>query len=445
MIGIGFGNYASSYPSVPLPLTIPNLLAWWDGSRNRYSDLAATTPAAYGSPVRTWVTRDGSNLAASTDADADDAYGNGGGIDGSSGPGIYTTANGQTLTSSLSITRPYTIIIVGTPGVNAYVYQPILASRTPDFESQIGAVGGACYLSGSASTASPFPTDDSPSPAHIYLLRCDNSGCSVWLDGVDVTTNSALTQDWGTLILNALGHACTVSQAVVYARKITDGEATSLTGYFSAVTNIITDGNSLTVGVTDTFGGAWPAVLANSLAVENPLIRVANTAVSGETTPQLITAASSRVDPLFLAGASKNVVVLWEATNDMFVQGSSTAAQAYAHYQTYSAARIAANSTVRVVLVNCMTRDAGAEDAQIEAFNALLAADFTIATSSPYVWLPTGGVTIYGAKMLVDLFDVPDLRDSTNLTYFSSDQLHLTDAGEAVVAGVMQTALGLLP
>jgi len=429
---------------VPIPEDIPDLLAWWDASTARYTDSPPTTPAAYGSRVRTWVTRAGSAhpLSATTADDASRLLGIGGAIDGASGPGLYadSDATTRTLTTTLSITRPYTIVAVWSKGQDAHVYHPLFATKSDHTSQFVGAFGGA-YLGGYVDSTDPYP-DDGHGPRHVSILRCNSGGSSLWVDGADATMDGTPTQDFGTLLLNDHQGALTLCQCVVYGRVLSDLETTSLTGYFATPTlNLIPDGNSLSIGDGVGAAGAWPVLLAGALAVSDPHILVANVAVSGQTTVQRDTAAATDVDAKYDATATTNATVFWEVTND--VVGGATSAQAYAHVATYGGNRKAAHAGMKLIIGGAIPRtgDAGL-NAGLAAANALLKADFTGATSSPYVFSKAGGTT-YG-DLYIDFAAVPQLSDPTNATYFNGDQAHLTLAGYQVVADVVQAALGIL-
>jgi hypothetical protein len=53
-------------------------------------------------------------------------------------------------------------------------------------------------------------------------------------------------------------------------------------------------------------------------------------------------------------------------------------------------------------------------------------------------WLLAGSS---GANAVVDLTGNANLADSTNVTYFNADKVHLTTAGAAEVAAAVQTAV----
>ena len=423
------------------PTAIAGLQAWWDASQNQFSDAAATVPATYGGTVQSLVTRDGSALKAVTGGGATYLL-SGGAYDGQAAPGIYMGMSGGGLPTSLNVTRPYTLVVVGTPGVNAAGSSrfPYVGSSGSPWVTCAADFGGVVYTGGVAMDDTFIPPF---TVRHVFIVTCNLSGTVVWVDGVNRTTNGSVAGDWGMPILGGMSGLNTefgcFQHLCIYNNVISNANIAGLFAYFATTPlNVIVDGNSLSVGFSVGANGAWPFIMANTLAPSAPLNVIGNVAVSGDTTPQRITAAPTKVDPLYDSSATLNVVVMWEIINDMLSPSSSTAAQAYAHYQTYGNARKAANPGMKVVFGDLMNNVNVANG----PVNALLAADFTVATTSPFVWLAGPGVT-YG-DMLITFSTVNHLTDHTNLTYFQSDGLHLTLAGYTVVAGAIQTALGIL-
>lgn len=426
------------------PTQISGLLAWWDASRNQFSDAGATVPATYGGTVQSLVSRDVSASLAVTLSGATPLLQGGSYENAQSGAGIVATGLAQGLHSSLSVTRPYTLVLVTTGGPNATTqgYAYLGSSNTGTYITARTDLGGVIIIPGGA----PMSTAFVPPLVvrHVFIFTCNSSGCAAWVDGINRTTSGTLSADWPSPILGGWSAAPSTEDGcfqhlVVYNSVVSNANITALTNYFNTVPlNVICDGNSLSIGFQGGgVLGAYPYIMANSMAPTNPQNVYTNVAISGDTTPQRTTAAPTVVDPRFNSLATINVVVIWEIINDMNT-GGSNAAQAYANYQTYGNARKAANPTMKVVFGDLMANVAVPNT----TVNALLAADFTVATSSPFVWLAGPGVT-YG-DMLIKFSIVTHLTDYTNTTYFYTDEVHLVNAGYVVVAAAVQTALGIL-
>ena len=121
-------------------------------------------------------------------------------------------------------------------------------------------------------------------------------------------------------------------------------------------------------------------------------------------------------------GSTEGVVVLWIGTNDI-LSGARTGAQTETSLWAYCDTLRTAGCKVIV----CTLQDFATNRAEKDALNALIVANWAT-----------------HADGLVRLDASADLSDCTNATYFTSDQVHLMDAGYAVAGGLIQTALAAL-
>lgn len=121
---------------------------------------------------------------------------------------------------------------------------------------------------------------------------------------------------------------------------------------------------------------------------------------------------------LAMKGSNEGVLIMWCGTNDMGL--GTTAAQDETAMATFC-------STVRaggMKVVLCTLQSSAANGVKRDAFNALL-----VANSGSY------------CDALVRLDTAPELDDYTDTTYFTSDGVHLKDAGHAAVGALIQTAM----
>jgi lysophospholipase L1-like esterase len=200
---------------------------------------------------------------------------------------------------------------------------------------------------------------------------------------------------------------------------------------------IMFDGNSMTSnGPPFAFdpAAAYPTKVAASLG---SAWQVVNESGSGQTTPQMTAAAPTSIDYLTGHVTRRNVLVAWEMGNHIEL-GGANAADAYAAMVTYCTGRTAADYDV--IVMSETPRNNGF-NATILAANALLRADFTVATAQANVFLPNPGVTY--ARLFIDLAVDTRLDDATDATY-NADGTHLTDAGYTVVADYVVAALPLI-
>lgn len=163
-----------------------------------------------------------------------------------------------------------------------------------------------------------------------------------------------------------------------------------------------------------------PAVV-NRLLGGKSAACVRSVATGGETTPQMISQGPSQVDVWYDARFDHNIAVIWSGTNDWTMGGN--AAQTYTDIETWCLARRAAGFDVIVFTlhpegnVNYMTFRAD--------FNAALLTDHDFCDAI---------ADTTGEALLVP----------TDLTYYLSDHVHLTAAGNELVSPYVVTAIQTL-
>lgn len=190
----------------------------------------------------------------------------------------------------------------------------------------------------------------------------------------------------------------------------------------------VLDGNSLTAGqgATVPFVTSYPGVLKTQLAAKGvPTRDVHDRGLGGQTTQQMIDGFNTRVLPFFDSFYLRNYLVFFEVRNS--TTNGQTASQILSQYQTYSALGRAAG--FYVVACTAPPTDGDAVGQGVAgAANALIRAN----------WRSF-------ADAFIDLELVPQFTPAGNLanpTYFS-DGVHLTDAGYALIAQIVQTSLFL--
>jgi hypothetical protein len=146
--------------------------------------------------------------------------------------------------------------------------------------------------------------------------------------------------------------------------------------------------------------------------------KVRNYGVSGQTTGEMTTLAAGESD-LEAAKWYQSVAIGWEGLNDIYY--GATGAQAYDHLETFYTQEAAVFS--KVVAVNII-KDGTQTAPQVihrETCNASLLSGYT-------------GF----ADALVDLAGNAAFQDTSDTTYYHTDQEHLNAAGQAVVAAAMR-------
>jgi lysophospholipase L1-like esterase len=192
---------------------------------------------------------------------------------------------------------------------------------------------------------------------------------------------------------------------------------------------VICDGNSLTQGQGASVAGvtSYPGVLRAALGGLGYSTRdVHDSGHGGDTTETLLSEFPTGIAPFFDPVFARSIVVMFEVRNSSVA--GKTAAQILASYQSYGAAARAAG--FRFIAGTAPPTDGDAVGHGVAgAANALIRANW-----------PSF------ADGLVDLELVPQFTpagDIANPTYYS-DGVHMTDAGYALIASKVQTAVLLL-
>jgi lysophospholipase L1-like esterase len=181
---------------------------------------------------------------------------------------------------------------------------------------------------------------------------------------------------------------------------------------------IIFDGNSLTAGTGSTGGLNYPNQAISLLAADDDYYTYSNFGVGGQSITSMIADAATQVDVLYDTAKGRNIVVMWEGTNE----------QSYAKLHQYCVDRKAAGfKVVMLTILPSMNHGAGFE-ATRQAINTQIRADSS-----------ADAIADVAASALIG-----DEADASNLTYYT-DGTHLTNAGYAVVAAIVKTAIQSIP
>jgi len=191
---------------------------------------------------------------------------------------------------------------------------------------------------------------------------------------------------------------------------------------------LVLDGNSL---MSNSLQVRINNCLAGNCAAGTPLeseFVVQNFGVSGQTTPQMIADFGSQIAPLYNPKRSKNIYVMWEATNHHYADSSVTAAQAFDSILTlcHMAQEVGFNVVIPNVLPRSNSGTPGDFATWRASFNSLLASN--------------AAVEGYLVANLAGNSTIGDTGDETNTTYYS-DLVHLTDAGNDIVAPLIATQI----
>lgn len=172
--------------------------------------------------------------------------------------------------------------------------------------------------------------------------------------------------------------------------------------------NLVLHGNSLYSSVAEAVAARVPASYT-----------VTGLPVGGASTEDLTSQFVANVDSIRSA-TKTNVVAMWEGLDDINDFGA-TAVTGHQHYAAYVTQAEALGWYVYTgSIIDTTEFDPPDVRAQYRTdFNTLLRGDYA------------------GAYGIADFMARPELQDATNLTYFSVDGIHITGAGQIVVAEVI--------
>lgn len=374
---------------------------------------------------------------------------------------LPTSSNGQ-----------YTVFAVvrkTTPGDVAEGY----LAAFPDYSGW--AMGCNLAMVSAAKTSAQFPTGIAPSSGFDLLMWQFDSSVSARGSGVRMMASgkegfrtqnmNSATWSGATITTGFLGVGNTgnfpflgdLKALFIINRVLSATEESNLRTYFvnrnllgvpplTPQQQIIFVGDSLTsgaLGTTSTDAKSFSEVV---LLAQSNRTRSYNLGVSGNTIASLVAVGATQVDPLFDAQLTRNILHVWIGTNTI-ASAPATVAAIFTALKAYLQARKTANPTQKIVMVDCLPRGAAAQfETDRQAFNTLLLTDFSVATGNALVKLAGPGITY--ADMLVHIggdATIGVAGSQNNATYYQVDTIHLTKAGQAVVGGLVATALTLLP
>jgi lysophospholipase L1-like esterase len=206
------------------------------------------------------------------------------------------------------------------------------------------------------------------------------------------------------------------------SRALSAGEvarlSTYLAGRLAGTGKLIADGDSLTAGFGVGAGLDYVSQLQNRAG--GRWASFVNLGVSAQTLSDMLADAVSDVDAKLDGSKSRNLVVCWGGTNDMFFGASG--ATAYGRLVSYCTGRRAAG--FKVVVLTALPRN----DAGVPADFATQRATFNTSIRSNWATFADALADIAADSRIGDDGDYADA------TYYNADQVHLTAARYALVA-----------
>lgn len=286
---------------------------------------------------------------------------------------------------------------------------------------------------------------------HTITVTGTAGTLKVRLDGVEQSvtalTAGTLTEfTIGAWKLNGSGSDATGFMGVVVSEALSADQVTSLETYLGTLDDsksrlLVFDGNSYVQGATTSvpslaFANLSPALLAAA----GSYFDVVNYGLGGQDLDDMLADAVAQVDAVTaVARGSMPIVVVLECLNQ--VASGSAGAQVYAKAVEYCEDRKAAGA--KVILFACPSYPATVTQSAVDACNALLSADFSVASGQTRIWLPGPGVTY--ADVFCDI-NADSRLGPVNATYRSTpDDIHPNDLGHSTYASdYVVPAVGLI-
>ncbi len=224
--------------------------------------------------------------------------------------------------------------------------------------------------------------------------------------------------------------------AMAYNRQLSASEVLSLKNYCyatypailqSPTTQVVFAGDSLTAGSFSTLGLNYPTQITYPWSV-----RTYNYGAPGQTAAQLSTYVAAQINGAFSASYSRNVCCLWIGTNDL--DAATAPATVYSTLQSLCTSIQGAGFKVVVLTTLPRSSSSGTFEADRQTLNASIRSGFSGLTLACDAVADVGADATIGAA-----------GSQNSGTYYSSDHIHLLNAGYLIVAGIVGTALAGLP
>ena len=191
---------------------------------------------------------------------------------------------------------------------------------------------------------------------------------------------------------------------------------------------IVCDGDSITYGSgsATTWLKTYPMQMMSLLAAPTTYDGAYNLGISGQTAAQIVTSYHNLAALGYQSSRTKNIYIPWAGTNDIYYGSNGTTA-----YNSYvSLCNLARATGYKVIAVTILPRSNAGTPGSFETdrttFNTNVRNNWATFADAP---ADVAANTTIG-----------DAGDKTNATYYA-DLCHMTDAGYAIVAGIIKTAV----
>lgn len=349
----------------------------------------------------------------------------------------FTAANNQRLViggGTGPTLKPFTLVAGINRSTDAAARSLIGGSAVNGIQIRLGADHKLAMLKEGVGA---IVTGSLPVPAALAVISLYYSAagvCGIYVNSAldsSSTNDQTITSDSdliGTVLTGAQSWGGVVTALTLYDTVLTASQNVKVANSIHYINTgayanqVIFDGNSMTDGSTSSYPATTVAALTGTWYSRN-------FGVSGQTTTQMISDGVSQIDPFYDSRVTNNVLVAWEATNELKLGVSAT--DAYNNLVAYCRAR--KNAGFKVVVPTILPRS---ESGTPEDFNTKRA---TVNTNirNNYASFATAIADVAANT------DIGEDGDSENATYYT-DKVHMTTAGYNIVAGIVKAAIDTL-
>ena len=436
--------------ALDLPGTISGLALWLDAADTMYTAAYAAKVSSASDTVSIWPDKSGNALVATPSGSPKYSP------TGHNGhpavafntnsyftiPSLLTSAFDSAFTLFIVASRSDATgnaVSVGTLGTKNFYAQRDTAAKTAGLTASGLTPAGGVVTTLNSAFAEMYVYDGSKLSVFADgFSRSESTGSLSSVSGAMTTATTGATGiNAQTLGIGALDGGTfkwpgTISEVILYSSALSDADQKRVLKYLAkkwgvaGVRPITTIGDSLTSG-TGSSGGAnqavsiagtnYPAQLWSALGAAGYSVRI--DAYPGRTLAQVIT--DSQLSTFVgQTETGQPISIVWAGTNSLTIGKSAGAAIQQLQRECLSLKQ----SGHKVIVVNCLPRGdaiyAGFESDRA-TFNAFVAANYT-----------------KFADAVANVAGDARLQTPSNATYFNGDLIHLTDAGYAVVTGIVK-------
>lgn len=341
---------------------------------------------------------------------------------------VFTAASAQEYLKAFSQASPMTIHVLGRVGTIDGNSRHIISA--PYIGSL--ATSGNIYGFGTATLSS---TRKAGTTWGVITLVANGANSFIYYNKTLVASGNLGTTSMSQFGIGGAGNAAAtfggaMQMVAMYSGALTQAQIEANVDEIIRVfkftgVDTICKGDSLTAGTGATAGFSYPSQLYSSVTDKLNFRTPTNLGIGGETIATALANINTELSPYITPYYPNQKLILWQGTNDLGGGASGTAV-----YNNLMAYRTAA------INLGIKAEDIYIATAIARNFSSLTAMEAERTILNNAIRANTG-------INKIDLAADARLSNFNDLTYFNADRVHLIDAGQAVVASLAKTRLGL--